>query len=100
MTASGFSIGALALPSPTEDECAGVAWIVNDLHHAAVQQLAPDQLALVRTAADTTREGELLGAKDLHRAKARARSLELRKEEANRLLHLRIGIEDDRSVAS
>jgi hypothetical protein len=52
----------------TEDECASIAGVVQDLPRAIVRQRAPDQLSLSGTAARTTREEQLLVAECLDRS--------------------------------
>ena len=47
-TRADLAIGQMALFGATEDEGAGIARIVDDLPRTTVQQLGPDQLALVR----------------------------------------------------
>jgi site-specific recombinase XerD len=59
-TRAHFSIGQVALFGATENEGAGIARVVDDLPRTTVQQLRPDELALVCTATQSPREQELL----------------------------------------
>ena len=50
-TRAHLAIGQMALFGATENECAGIARVVDDLPCAAVQKLGPDQFTLMRPAA-------------------------------------------------
>ncbi len=52
--------GGRARLVPTVHEGAGVAWVVQDLQHAAEQQRTPDQLALAWPGLDVAREQQLV----------------------------------------
>ncbi len=78
-----------------EDKGAGIARIVDDLSSATVQQVGPHQLALMRAAAQTAREDQLLRMELLDHGKARAGAPEGLEEQPYRALHLGVRIEDD-----
>ena len=78
-----------------EDKSARVLRIVNDLAGTTVQQLTPDKLALVGTAAQPAWKEQLLGMEVLYHRQTRTRALEGVEEQLHGRLHLGIRIEDD-----
>ena len=74
-TRAHLAIGQMALFSATENECAGIARVVDDLPCAAVQKFSPDKFTLMRPAAQSPREQELLRMEDVYKRQTPYRSL-------------------------
>src|ERR1700722_18133364 len=84
----------MALFGATEDEGTGIARVVDDLPRTTVQQLGPDQLSLVHTAAQAAREQESFRMELLDRQTG-SRPLEGPEKQTHRVLHLGIWVEND-----
>ena len=87
--------GGRARLVPTVHEGAGVAWVVQDLQHAAEQQRTPDQLALAWPGLDVAREQQLVRLELADRRRGRARAAERGEQQPHRVLDLLIRIQHD-----
>ena len=94
-TRAHLAIGQMALFGAAEDEGAGIARVVNDLPRTTVQQLSPDEFALVRPASQSAREQEFLRMELLDHRQTGPGPLKSLEEQAHRGLHLGVGIQDD-----
>ena len=77
------------------DVGAGVAGVVQDVQDAAVPQRLPEQFAVAGLAPEAIGEEQVVLGEVLDDRQGRARLLEQGEEQADRLLHLLVGIEDE-----
>jgi hypothetical protein len=79
--------------APFPHEGPRIARVMQDLQHALLIEEFPDQFSLPWTYAYASRKEQLVLPKGLHRRRGRSRPLKGRKQEADRLLHLLVGIQ-------
>ena len=95
---AGAAIGPVAYARAAIDECAGVARIVQHLQDARMLRRRPQEFTLVRPRPQSAREHQTLLPEEADCLDGASGPLEGLEDQTDGVLHLRVGIEADRSV--
>src|SRR4029450_4660308 len=90
-----LAISCLECSSATEGIGSSIARIVEDAQHIMMLEVAPDKIALVRACPYVVRKRYLLLMEHPHRRECRSRLMKRAKEQADSVLDLAVGVQDD-----